>query len=234
MNKEIFKKELENLEIILTKDQEEKLELYYELLVKANENINLTTIIKKEDVYLKHFYDSLTLTKVYDFNKDITLCDIGSGAGFPGIVLKIVFPNLKIVLVDSIEKKVKFLNDVITNLKLKDIKAIHSRGEEYFINNKESFDVIVSRAVAKTNILLEICSKGIKLNGLVILMKGEAKEEIKNASNAAKILGYNLENEQNFILPIEKSTRTLLVYKKEKISNNKYPRQFAKIIKTPL
>ena len=131
MKKEVFKNELEKLNIILTKTQEEQLEKYYEILVETNKYTNLTRIIEKEEVYLKHFYDSLTITKVIDLTKEQTLIDIGTGAGFPGLVLKIVFPNLKITLLDSLNKRIDFLNQVIKELDLKDIKTVHSRIEDY-------------------------------------------------------------------------------------------------------
>ena len=135
MKKDEFLKELEKINITLTENQILKLEKFYELLVIWNEKINLTTILKEEDVYLKHFYDSLTLIKVIDLNKELTLLDVGTGAGFPGIVLKIVFPNLKITLLDSMNKRISYLNEIIKELDLKDIDTVCSRAEDYALKN---------------------------------------------------------------------------------------------------
>ena len=150
MTKEEFIIELQKLNIILTNEQLNKLDIFYELLIEWNNKINLTTIISKEDVYLKHYYDSLTLIKVTDLTQKKTLCDVGTGAGFPGIVLKIVFPNLNITLLDALEKRVIYLNDIIKKLDLKDIKALHERGEFH----KEKYDIVTARAVANMEKLI--------------------------------------------------------------------------------
>lgn len=231
MNKEKFKEELQKLNINLTKNQEKKLETYYNLLIAENKKQNLTTITKKEEVYLKHFYDSLTIVKIVDLTKPLTLLDIGTGAGFPGLVLKIVFPNLHVTLIDSKEKKINFLNNVIKTLNLTDIKAISTRIESY---QKETFDIVTSRAVSKTNILLELACKLVKINGFLILLKSNINEELKESKEAIKKLNYCLEEKTEFYLPIENSKRTILKFKKLKESPNKYPRNFAKIKKKPL
>ena len=153
MNKELFLEELKKLGILLTPKQEQDLDTYYKLLISYNNNVNLTAITKEEDVYLKHFYDSLTLFKGIDLKENLKICDLGTGAGFPGLVLKIVFPNLSITLVDSLEKRIKFLDLVIKELELKNIKTVHSRIEEF--KEIEAFDVVVSRAVSKINIRSE-------------------------------------------------------------------------------
>lgn len=165
MNKNDFLEEINKLGINLTNKQEEDLEKYYNLLIEENKKINLTTITNKEEVYLKHYYDSLTIIKVIDLTKDLSIIDIGTGAGFPGLVLKIVFPNLKITLLDAQEKRIKFLNKVIKELNLKNIKTVHSRIEDY---KEEKFDIVTSRAVAKTNILLELSCQLLKTNGYFI------------------------------------------------------------------
>ena len=146
MNREEFIEELSKLGIVLTKEQEVKLEKFYNLLIEWNQKINLTRIVEKEDVYLKHFYDSLTIVKTINLNKIETLCDVGTGAGFPGIVLKIVYPNLKITLVDSLLKRVNYLNSIINELELDNRKAIHTRGEDL----KETFDIVTARTDANT------------------------------------------------------------------------------------
>lgn len=232
MNKELFLEELKKLGILLTPKQEQDLDTYYKLLISYNNNVNLTAITKEEDVYLKHFYDSLTLFKGIDLKENLKICDLGTGAGFPGLVLKIVFPNLSITLVDSLEKRIKFLDLVIKELELKNIKTVHSRIEEF--KEIEAFDVVVSRAVAKINILLELGCKLPKVNGLFVFMKGNVLEELKSAKNALKVLNYSLEKIINFKLPIEESERNIVILKHTSPTSNKYPRQFSIIKKKPL
>lgn len=232
MNKELFLEELKKLGILLTPKQEQDLETYYKLLISYNNNVNLTAITKEEDVYLKHFYDSLTLFKGIDLKENLKICDLGTGAGFPGLVLKIVFPNLSITLVDSLEKRIKFLDLVIKELELKNIKTVHSRIEEF--KEIEAFDVVVSRAVAKINILLELGCNIPKVNGLFVFMKGNILEELKSAKNALKVLNYSLEKIINFKLPIEESERNIVILKHTSPTSNKYPRQFSIIKKKPL
>lgn len=232
MNKELFLEELKKLGILLTPKQEQDLDTYYKLLISYNNNVNLTAITKEEDVYLKHFYDSLTLFKGIDLKENLKICDLGTVAGFPGLVLKIVFPNLSITLVDSLEKRIKFLDLVIKELELKNIKTVHSRIEEF--KEIEAFDVVVSRAVAKINILLELGCNIPKVNGLFVFMKGNVLEELKSAKNALKVLNYSLEKIINFKLPIEESERNIVILKHTSPTSNKYPRQFSIIKKKPL
>lgn len=231
MNKEQFKEELKKLNIELTKKQEQQLEKYYELLIEENKKTNLTRITQKDEVYLKHFYDSLTITKVIDLNQNLSLIDIGTGAGFPGLVLKIVFPTLNITLLDSLNKRIDFLNKVIKELNLKNIKTVNSRIEDY---QKETFDIVTSRAVAKTNILLELSCKLPKTNGYFIFLKANIEEELKESQNAIKELNLTIEKKEIFNLPIENSQRTILKIKKNSPIPSKYPRNFAKIKKNPL
>lgn len=232
MNKELFLEELKKLGILLTPKQEQDLDTYYKLLISYNNNVNLTAITKEEDVYLKHFYDSLTLFKGIDLKENLKICDLGTGAGFPGLVLKIVFPNLSITLVDSLEKRIKFLDLVIKELELKNIKTVHSRIEEF--KEIEAFDVVVSRAVSKINILLELGCRIPKVNGLFVFMKSNILEELKSAKNALKVLNYSLEKIINFKLPIEESERNIVILKHTSPTSNKYPRQFSIIKKKPL
>ena len=231
MNKKEFIEELSKLGIKLTTVQEEQLEKYYELLIEWNKKINLTRIEAKEDVYLKHFYDSITLCKAIDLKKNISLCDIGTGAGFPGIVLKIVFPTLSVTLIDSLLKRINFLNTVINELKLNDIVAIHTRGEEFARNNREKYDIVTSRAVANLNILSEICIPLCKIDGYFIPMKANCEEEIKNSKDILNKLEANIIKIIEFSLPKENSHRTLIIIKKDKKTNIKYPRDY-KIIKS--
>lgn len=234
MNKEEFLIETNKIGINITEEQIDLLDKFYNLLIEWNDKINLTTITDYEEVYLKHFYDSLTLFKEVNLNEDINLCDVGSGAGFPGVVLKICFPNLKITLVDSLQKRVNYLNKIIKELGLKDIYAIHTRMEDFSRKNEEKFDLITARAVANMNILLEISVRSLKINGNLILMKANCEEELKNSDNAIKKLSCNIASVNEFTLPKENSNRTLIRIVKTGITNNKYPRQIDKIKKQPL
>ena len=231
MNLNDFIKELEKINIKTTKNQLNQLEKYYELLIEYNKVMNLTGITEKKEVYLKHFYDSLTLHKVIDLSSNYTLCDIGSGAGFPGIVLKIIFPNLKITLIDSLNKRIKFLNKVIEELELEEIEAISFRIEEYGKINREKFDLVTARAVAQVNILLEYAIPLLKVNGKFIAMKAQVDENYKNAMIK---LNCTLIKEQQFLLPVEKSNRKLLVFEKKAKTQKKYPRNYSNIKKQPL
>lgn len=214
MNKEEFINELKKLNIMLSSNQLDQLDKYYKLLVEWNEKINLTRIIEEKDVYLKHFYDSLTLSRVIDLNNNLKLCDIGTGAGFPGIVLKIVFPNLKIILVDSLLKRIKFLNIVIDELKLFDIETVHSRAEDYVKFHKNEFDIVTSRAVSKLSNLLEYSIPLLKKNGCFIPMKANCDDEITDSLPFLKRKGLKIEKIDEFYLPIENSKRTIIVIKK--------------------
>ena len=234
MNKEQFINEIEKLGIEVNDEKLNKLNRYYELLVEWNEKINLTAITDEEEVYLKHFYDSLTLIKAFDLNKKIKLCDVGTGAGFPGLALKILFDNLEITLVDALNKRINFLNMVIKELNLKNIIAIHDRAENFSKNNIEKFDLVTSRAVAKLNILDEICIPMLKIGGYFIAMKANIDGELDNSKKSIKILNSKLENIITFNLPIEKSIRNLVIIKKVDKTNIRYPRSFDKIKKNPL
>lgn len=229
-----FIEELKKLNIEPTQKQLEQLNRYYELIVEYNKVMNLTGITEKEQVYLKHFYDSLTIAKVIDLNKEATLCDIGTGAGFPGIVLKILFPNLKITLIDSLNKRIEFLKIVIKELNLNNIEAIHTRAEEYAIKNIEKFDVVTSRAVAPLNILLELSIPLLKTNKYFISYKGNISREIIESENALKQLDSKIDKIEEFELPKENSNRTIIKIKKLNKTNKKYPRKFSEIKKKPL
>ena len=229
-----FIEELKKLNIEPTQKQLEQLNRYYELIAEYNKVMNLTGITEKEQVYLKHFYDSLTIAKVIDLNKEETLCDIGTGAGFPGIVLKILFPNLKITLIDSLNKRIEFLKIVIKELNLNNIEAIHTRAEEYAIKNIEKFDVVTSRAVAPLNILLELSIPLLKINKYFISYKGNISREIIESENALKQLDSKIDKIEEFELPKENSNRTIIKIKKLNKTNKKYPRKFSEIKKKPL
>lgn len=231
MNKEKFKEELLKLNIKLSKEQEDKLDKFYNLLIIWNEKINLTSITLKEDVYLKHFYDCLTLIKVIDLNQNLKLLDVGTGAGFPGIVLKIVFPNLKITLLDSLNKRINYLNEIIKELELTDIETICMRCEDYARINREKYDVAVARAVSHLEILSEIIIPTLKINGYFIAMKSNINNEIKVSLKILNNLDSKIVEVNEFKLPIENSNRTLIKIKKNKITNIKYPRRYSEIKK---
>ena len=234
MNKELFIEELSKIGIILDDIKLEQLEKYYNILIEENNKINLTSIVEKEEVYLKHFYDSLTLIKAYNLTKNIDICDIGTGAGFPGLVLKICFPNLNVTLVDALDKRIKFLSKVIDDLKLENITCIHERAEIFAKNNRNRFDLVTSRAVSKLNILNELCIPIVKENGYFIPMKANITGEIELAKNSLKKLNSTIEDIISFNLPIENSTRNLPVIKKIGNNKQKYPRKFSEIKKNPL
>ena len=230
MNKELFIDELKKLNISPTSKQLQQLEDYYNLLIEENNKYNLTNITELEQVYLKHFYDSLTITKIIDLNNQ-SLCDIGTGAGFPGLVLKIIFPKLDVTLVESTEKKCKFLKLVIDKLKLEKVNIINERAEIYAKEVREYYDIVTSRAVAPLKHLLEYSIPLVKVNGSYIAMKGNIEKEIENIEIYYKKLHIEKIKEINFKLPIENSNRTLLLYKKEKITETKYPRKYNEIKK---
>ena len=232
MSEKEFIIELEKLGISVSNEQLNKLEEYYNLLISYNEKVNLTRITLKEEVYLKHFYDSITLIKSIDLNKELSVCDVGTGAGFPGVVLKIVFPNLKITLVDSLQKRLKFLDYVIKLLDLKDVELVHERMEDYSKHNEERFDIITSRAVAKTKILVEISFKALKTSGHLILMKSSFEEELSDAEKIIRDIGGEVINVNTFKLPIENSQRALINIKKVRKTEAKYPRSIDKIKKS--
>ncbi len=209
MNKEKFIEELDKINIILTEEQIEKLDKFYKLLIEWNKKINLTRIEDEKEVYLKHFYDSLTIVKVVDLNKINTLCDVGTGAGFPGIVLKIVFPNLKITLIDSLQKRVNYLNTIIKELNLNNIEAVHARGEEY----KGKFDLVTSRAVANIEKLVKYTMHLVSPSGIFVAMKGDIDNELTEDIKRKLSKKYKITKIEKFLLPIEESKRSLVVMK---------------------
>ena len=209
MTEQVFIEQIKRLGITPTEEQLQKLEKFYQLLIEWNQKINLTRIIEKEDVYLKHFYDSLTIVKEVDFSKVNTLCDVGTGAGFPGIVLKIFYPNLKITLIDSLLKRVNYLNEIIKELELKDIEAIHTRAEDYH----ETFDIVTARAVANIEKLLKYTMHLVNKNGKLIAMKGNIEEELTEEVKKKINKKYKIEKINKFLLPIENSNRSLIVIK---------------------
>lgn len=230
MTEKQFIEELQKLNINLNDKQKEQFDRYYKLLVLENEKTNLTRIIEKKDVYLKHFYDSATVVKIIDLNKEKTLCCVGTGAGFPGVVLKILFPHLEVVLIDSLNKRILFLNKLIKEINLENIEAIHIRAEEFGKKNRNKFDVVTTRAVGSLNILLEYCIPITKVDKHFIAMKGNIENVNKRVY---KKLNCQIINLLEFNLIYENSKRSLLKIKKLK-DNLNFPRTFNKIKSNPL
>ena len=238
MEFEIFSKELEiaakQIKIELTKEQIEKYYNYMNLLLEWNEKINLTAIIDPKEIILKHFVDSLTIAKYV--KDDEKLIDVGTGAGFPGIPLAIVKENTDIVLLDSLNKRINFLQEVKENLKLENITTIHGRAEEFGKNKKEreTYNIATSRAVAPLNILLEYLIPLVKVGGKAICMKGSNIEEMENAKNALEILGGKIEKIEEITLPNSDIKRNIIIVKKVKNTPSKYPRKPGTPSKEPI
>ncbi len=212
MTQEEFVLALEDLGLKATSNQLLQLEKFYQFLIETNKTMNLTRIVEKKDVYLKHFYDSLTLVKAYSFEGNLSLCDVGSGAGFPGIVLKIFFPNLKVTLIDALQKRINYLNNVIQVLGLVGIEALHVRAEDLAIKNK-TFDIVTARAVASLPKLLVWCMPLVKQNGAFLAMKGNVNQELELTVNLLQKNHWILEKKISFLLPKEASNRTILIYR---------------------
>ena len=232
-----------SLGIELSDKQLEQFNSYYELLIKWNEVMNLTAITEFEDVCKLHFVDSISSAKYFDFkSNDFSLIDVGTGAGFPGIPLKIVFPHLHITLLDSLNKRLNFLNEVIDTLNLNEegsIKTLHGRAEDYSIAKegslRESFDIAVSRAVANMSTLSEYCLPYVKVGGRFIAYKSEkASDELSKAKSAIHLLGGKLESANEFLLPDSEVSRTICIVEKKENTSKKYPRKAGTPSKQPL
>ena len=237
----LFEKGLDQLKIQLTQEQKEQFIKYYEYLIEKNKVMNLTAITDYEEVLLKHFLDSLSLVKVQDFIPEKlsgkTVIDIGTGAGFPGIPLKIAFPELGIVLLDSLNKRINFLDEVIEMLQLRKIEAVHGRAEEYARQKefRENFDFCVSRAVANLSTLSEYCLPFVKQGGYFISYKsGKIEEELSNAENAVKVLGGNVKEVVKFSLMDTDMDRSFVVVEKKKTTPKRYPRKAGLPSKEPI
>lgn len=232
-----FKRGLEELEIELTEKQFQQFIQYYELLVEKNKVMNLTGITEWEEVVQKHFLDSLSLVYAVDIEDGMKMLDLGTGAGFPGIPLKIAFPQIDIVLLDSLNKRIKFLQEVIDTLDLKQIKAFHGRAEEFAQKKeyREKFEVVVSRAVANLSTLSEYCIPFLEIGGAFVSYKsGEIQEELEQADRAILELGGSLASIETFTLPDSDVSRSLVVIEKEESTKKKYPRGGGKPSKDPM
>lgn len=230
---------MEKLSVVLSDTQMRQFEQYFQLLTEWNKVMNLTAITELDDVVTKHFVDSVSLVKALDRNEicDKKILDLGTGAGFPGIPLKIVFPDIRMCLMDSLNKRIKFLNEVIGVLGLKEIEAVHGRAEDYGRDReyREKFDVCVSRAVANLSTLSEYCIPFVKLGGCFVSYKsGKAEEEIRNAKAAWKLLGGKLEDVVEFSLPGSDMERILVKVRKTEGTNKRYPRKAGLPGKEPL
>ena len=236
MNKEQFYNSLkEKVGIELSELQKEQYSKYYALVVEWNQKINLTAITEEDEFYTKHFFDSISLAFYKDYSNIESICDVGSGAGFPSIPLKILYPNLKVTIVDSLNKRIKFLNLVKDELGLTDCNFVHARAEEFGQNKeyRESFEIVTARAVARLNVLAELCLPLVKKDGYFLSLKAQkAEEETKEAINAIKLLGGKLEKDLEF--DIEGEERHILEIRKAKETPNKYPRKAGTPNKKPL
>jgi 16S rRNA (guanine(527)-N(7))-methyltransferase GidB len=225
-----FAERLRMFELTLTPKQERQFKQYYELLIEWNEKMNLTAITEVNEVYQKHFFDSITPIVAFDFLSIQTLCDVGSGAGFPAFVLKIIYPHLQITIVEALAKRLNFLNYVANALEFTDVTLIHERAEIYGQKNREKFDVVIARAVARLPMLSELCVPLVKVNGTFIAMKGEqGVSEYRSAIQALKTLGISEVIEKEFYLNNQSDKRLILYCAKTKKTPITYPRQFSKI-----
>ncbi|WP_010197879.1 16S rRNA (guanine(527)-N(7))-methyltransferase RsmG [Bacillus sp. m3-13] len=237
MNKEQFISLLEEKGISLSSQQLSQFDTYYKLLVEWNEKMNLTAITDEEEVYLKHFYDSITASFYVDLNQELSLCDVGAGAGFPSIPLKICFPNLKVTIVDSLNKRITFLQNLANELGLKNVHFVHDRAETFGKNAdyREKFDLVTARAVARLSVLSELCLPLVKEGGMFVPMKAAAaSDELEKGKKALQILGGKLEKVHSFSLPLEESERNILIINKIKSTPKKYPRKPGTPNKQPL
>ncbi|OZS78993.1 16S rRNA (guanine(527)-N(7))-methyltransferase RsmG [Tetzosporium hominis] len=237
MNEQQFIEALKEKGIELTDHQIEQFKKYFELLVEWNEKMNLTAITELEDVYLKHFYDSISAAFYVDFSKPLTVCDVGAGAGFPSLPMKICFPEMRVTIVDSLNKRIQFLNHLSDQLGLENVSFVHARAEEFGQNTayRESFDVVTARAVARLSVLSELCVPLVKVGGRFVAMKAaSAEDELKDAKKALQVLGAQLEEDHAFQLPVENSERKLYVFSKQKATPKKYPRKPGTPNKTPI
>lgn len=232
MNKDEFIKETTLLGIKLTEEELAKFEEYKELLKEYNKKFNLTSITKDNEIYLKHFYDSLCIMKAQEFLNSSSLLDIGTGAGFPGIPVAIVNKDIKITLVESNKKKCEFLKVVNDSLNLQNVEIINARAEDFAKTNREKFEVATSRAVANLSILLELEFPALSVGGVLIALKSNVQEELENSKSILKELNGTIKNTIEYTLPYEESKRTLLIIQKQLPTNSKYPRQYSQIIKS--
>ncbi|WP_391206035.1 16S rRNA (guanine(527)-N(7))-methyltransferase RsmG [Psychrobacillus sp. L4] len=237
MNEEQFIQGLREKGIELNTKQVQQFKRYFELLVEWNEKMNLTAITDEPSVYLKHFFDSISASFYEDFTGSYSVCDVGAGAGFPSIPLKICYPNLKVTIVDSLNKRIQFLTHLSKELQLSNVNFVHARAEEFGQNAeyREKYDIVTARAVARLSVLAELCVPLVKIGGRFIAMKAaSALDELKDAKKALQILGSEKSAEYSFLLPVEDSERMLYVFSKTKSTPKRYPRKPGIPNKTPI
>lgn len=229
-----FREEASKFNISLTDEALNKLDDYFSYLVSYNEHTNLTAITEHDEVFIKHFLDSMLLLNSYDLTNK-TLCDVGAGAGFPSIPCKIVEDSLSVDIVDALNKRIIFLNELCKELDLSNVNPIHNRAEEHAKDKRESYDIVSARAVARLSVLSELCLPLVKIGGVFLAMKSkDYEEELKEAKNAISILGGEISEIKHFNLPHNMGERVIIVIKKVKATPNKYPRMFSKIKASPL
>ena len=231
-----FIEELKKINIELTEEQLDKFKKYASFLLEYNKTTNLTAIRDMEGVYLKHFYDSLLVfnSDIIDYSNINSLIDIGTGAGFPGVVIKIMYPNINVTLLDSNNKKTKFLEELVKILELDGVTIINDRAENYVKNHRQEFDITIARAVSELRIIAELCLPLTKIDGYFIALKGNYVEEIKSASDAIKKLNSEIVSIKEKKLPVENSYRSIIYVKVNQKIDEAYPRRYEQIIKKPL
>lgn len=240
MNNDQFKNALLDQGIEVSDQQMDQFDAYFKLLVEVNEHVNLTTITEKSDVYLKHFYDSITLAFFVSQIKTapLTICDVGAGAGFPSLPLKILFPQLKVTIVDSLNKRINFLQQLVERLQLTDVSLFHARAEEFGgkrSEHRQQYDLVTARAVARLTVLSELCLPLVKVGGKMVALKAaKAEDELKDAKSAIQLLGGQISADDEFALPISEEKRHIIVIDKVKDTPKKYPRKPGTPSKEPL
>lgn len=240
MNNDQFKNALLDQGIEVSDQQMNQFDAYFKLLVEVNEHVNLTTITEKSDVYLKHFYDSITPAFFVSQIKTepLTVCDVGAGAGFPSLPLKILFPQLKVTIVDSLNKRINFLQQLVERLQLTDVSLFHARAEEFGgkrSEHRQQYDLVTARAVARLTVLSELCLPLVKVGGKMVALKAaKAEDELKDAKSAIQLLGGQISADDEFALPISEEKRHIIVIDKVKDTPKKYPRKPGTPSKEPL
>lgn len=231
MTKEEFILYCNKLNIKISEELYSKFFTYFEMLVEWNNKFNMTTILEEKDVFLLHFYDSLCLFKVVDLNKEVNLCDFGTGAGFPGLPIAIVFPKISVTLVESNGKKCMFLNAVKDSLKLENVTVVNDRIENFSTKEREKFDIVTCRAVTSIPMILEMATSLVKVNGVLVPLKSNCEEELVKYSYLENELGIKLIQKEVYSLPINDAYRVIPVYKKKKTTDKKYPRSYNSLLK---
>lgn len=222
--------------IELSDKQQQQFQTYYQMLVEWNEKMNLTSITEEHEVYLKHFYDSIATSFYTDLTKELTICDVGAGAGFPSIPLKIIFPNLKVTIVDSLNKRIHFLNQLAEALELDNVSFVHDRAETYGKGDyRASYDIVTARAVARLSVLSELCLPLVKKGGHFIALKSsKGEEELEEARFGIGVLGGKVHDTISYELPEDAGERQMIIIDKRSQTPKKYPRKPGTPNKSPL